>query len=344
MTSVNIEKWGTNEKIVKIILENEYLKAEVSTLGATLLSLRLKKSADNRDIVCGLKSPEDYLQHDKYLGATVGRIAGRIDSGKFTLNGVEYSLARNNNGNALHGGLKGFDRKIFSYEILHMNKESAAVKLSTFSIDMEEGYPGNLLFEVIYHISGNTLSIKYEARTDKDTLVNVTNHSYFNLDGHNAGSLQNQCLKVCSEEILKIDEDGCARGERLNIENTPFDFRESKFIKDALNGEHEQLIKGNGIDHYYIFSNKNNQIELLSSDSSVKMIIDSNQNGANIYTANYLSDLTGKDDIVYNPRCSICFECQNYVNDINISENPTTVLRVGEKYTAYTNYIFEVKE
>ena len=130
MASVNIEKWGSNEKIVKIVLENEYLKAEISTLGAALVALNLKKTADQRDIVCGLKSPDDYLNHDKYLGATVGRVAGRIDAGRFVLNGREYTLAQNNNGNALHGGIKGFDRKVFSYEILRMDNDAASVKLS----------------------------------------------------------------------------------------------------------------------------------------------------------------------------------------------------------------------
>ena len=144
--------------------------------------------------------------------------------------------------------------------------------------------------------------------------------------------------------ILKIDEDGCARGERLKVEKTPFDFREYKLIGNALCQAHEQIVKGNGIDHYFIFNGDNSQIELLSPDSKIKMTVDSDQLGANIYTANYLNDLIGKDNVLYTPRCSICFECQDYVNDININAEPGTVLRVGEKYTACTNYIFEVKE
>ena len=344
MASVNIEKWGSNEKILKIVLENEYLKAEISTLGAALVALNLKKTADQRDIVCGLKSPDDYLNHDKYLGATVGRVAGRIDAGRFVLNGREYTLAQNNNGNALHGGIKGFDRKVFSYEILRMDNDAASVKLSIISLDMEEGYPGNLMLDVIYEIVNNRLSVRYEGRTDGDTLINITNHSYFNLNGHNGHSIKDHSLRVKSEEILKIDEDGCARGERLKVEKTPFDFREYKLIGNALCQAHEQIVKGNGIDHYFIFNGDNSQIELLSPDSKIKMTVDSDQLGANIYTANYLNDLIGKDNVLYTPRCSICFECQDYVNDININAEPGTVLRVGEKYTACTNYIFEVKE
>lgn len=345
MAKQDVIKFSKDGKIEKILLANSYLQIEVSTLGATLVSLRLLKSKDQRDVVCGLKSAEDYLAHDKYLGASVGRVAGRIDKGCFTLNGVNYQLACNNNGNALHGGLEGFDRRQFSYSLIKNNDEELGVKLSYTSLDGEEGFPGEVHLDVVYLLCKNTLKLTYTATTNKDTLINLTNHSYFNLDGHTSPSALQHTLQIHADELLMIDEDSCPRGDILKVEGTPFDFRKPKKIIDCIQEEHDQLSKGNGIDHFYIFNQPQNQIKLWSGDETCNLTITTNQVGANIYSANYLDGkVIGKENVAYPQRCAICLETQNYGNDIHIHENPTTVLKVGDTYEAYTEYTFEVEE
>lgn len=338
-----IEEFGSNEK--KVVLSNSYLQIEVTTLGATLVALRLLKSNDQRDIVCGMKDAEGYLGHDKYFGACVGRIAGRIDQGRFTLNGKEYQLPQNNNGNSLHGGIQGFDRRSFTYEVSSESEEVGSITLKYTSQDGEEGYPGTLHLTITYTIDQNTMHIDYEAVSDQDTIINMTNHSYFNLEGHTSPTVLEHSLQVNADEILMIDEDSCPRGKRLCVEGTPFDFRDEKKISEAFAEEHEQLRLGNGIDHFYIFNKEQDQIKLVSKDQKISLHVSTDQVGANIYSANYLdgSDI-GKENIAYPQRCAICLETQNYGNDINIHEDPTCILRKGDTYHSHTQYRFEVEE
>lgn len=345
MTKQETVAFSKDGEIQKLILENSFLHVEVSALGATLVSLRLLKTKDQRDVVCGLNSAEEYLAHDKYFGACVGRVAGRIDKGQFQINGEQYSLACNNNGNALHGGIHGFNQQTFTYQFLPINKEELGVKLYYTSEDGEEGYPGTLALEVTYFLSENTLRIEYSATTTKDTLVNLTNHSYFNLEGHASESVGNHILQVEAKGLLKIDEDSCPRGAILNLEGTPFDFRKAKSVNDCLHGNHEQLELARGIDHYFIFNKPSNQMKLQGGDKVCTMVVSTNQRGANIYTANYLDgQLVGKENVAYPKQCAICLETQDLGNEVNIHENPTTILRVGDTYEAYTEFIFEVEE
>ena len=336
----NIIKFSENLNVHKLIIGNEYLKAEISTLGATLVNLRLLKTKDQRDVVWGLNSAEEYLAHDKYFGTTAGRVAGRIDKGQFTLNGETYQLAKNNNGNALHGGIEGFDKKIFDYEFI-----DNGIRFTYTSKDGEEGYPGTLDVIVTYKLVKDALHIDYYAIADKDTIINLTNHSYFNLEGHRSSSILNHTLQVCADELLNIDPDSCPRGSRLTLANTPFDFHKEKKIRECINGEHEQLINAKGIDHFFIFNKKENQITLKGGDGVVTLTVNTNQPGANIYSANYLDgNLVGKENRRYEEKSAICLETQNYGNDININENPTSILRKGLAYESHTEYIFKVEE
>ncbi|MBQ9987676.1 MAG: galactose mutarotase [Erysipelotrichales bacterium] len=340
--SYSVKEFGSNEE--KVVLSNSYLQIEVSTLGATLVSLRLLRTQDHRDIVCGMKDAEGYLAHDKYFGACVGRIAGRIDQGRFTLNEKEYQLPQNNNGNSLHGGIHGFDRKHFTYEVMQEG-EVGSIILQYTSVDGEEGYPGTVDLTVTYCLDHNRMSIDYSAASDQDTIINMTNHSYFNLEGHTSSTILDHSLRVDSNELLMIDEDSCPRGNRLQVESTPFDFRCEKKIRECIEQDHEQLRLGNGIDHFFIFTTKQDQITLRSPDSKVALHVSTDQVGANIYSANYLdgSDI-GKENIAYPQRCAICLETQNYSNDINIHEDPTCILRKGDTYSSHTTYTFEVEE
>lgn len=326
-----------------IVLSNDELEIGVTTLGATLVSLKLLKTKDQRDVVCGFDSAEGYLNHDKYFGTCAGRVAGRIDKGQFTINDKHYQLACNNNGNALHGGLKGFDRVHYEYEVEDTNEPS--VKLTYYAHDGEEGYPANLVLNITYKLVGNILRATYEGESDADTLLNITNHSYFNLDGHDSVSILDHYLAVKADELMMIDEDSCPRGARLKLKDTPFDFSSSKLIRECIEGEHQQLVNANGIDHFFVFNDTSNQIKLENNARNVSLIISSNQVGANIYSANYLDggDI-GKGGVSYPFRNSICLETQHYPNDVNINENPRTILRKGEKYLSTTDFKFIVEE
>lgn len=341
----NVVEFSKDKKVSKITISTSCLEAEIATLGATLVSLRLLKTKDQRDVVCGLNSAEEYLTHDKYFGTTAGRVAGRIDKGQFILNGKTYQLACNNNGNALHGGLDGFDRRNFDYEIIESDEDKVAVKFSYISKDGEEGYPGTLKLDVMYTLEGNTMSIDYYATCDQDTIINLTNHSYFNLEGHTSPTVLNHTLQVCADELLTIDEDSCPRGVRLTLEGTPFDFNKEKKVEECIKGEHIQLTNARGIDHFFIFNKKENQIMLRGGDGVCTLKINTNQPGANIYSGNYLDgDLIGKENIAYPFQCAICLETQNFCNDININKNPTSILRVGDAYQSHTEYTFEVED
>ena len=337
--------FSKDEKVSKITIATSCLEAEISTLGATLVALRLLQTKDHRDVVCGLNSAEDYLAHDKYFGTTAGRVAGRIDKGQFTFNGKTYRLACNNNGNALHGGLNGFDRRNFEYEIIDLGNDAVSAKFSYISLDGEEGYPGTLKVDVTYTLRGSVMSIDYYATTDQDTIINLTNHSYFNLEGHSSPTVLNHTLQVCADELLTIDEDSCPRGVRLTLQGTPFDFKTPKKIGECIKGEHIQLTNARGIDHFFIFSKNEGQIMLQGGDGVVTLKMTTNQPGANIYSANYLDgELVGKENVAYPFQSAICLETQNFCNDINISSNPTSILRVGEAYQSHTEYTFEVEE
>ena len=345
MSEYRIVDFSNNKKEKKIILTNEYLEVGISTVGATLVNVRLLKSEDKRDVVWGFDSADDYLANrGPYFGVIAGRVCGRIDKGRFTLNGVEYQVPCNNNGNSLHGGVMGFDSKSFTYEVIE-DGEDLGVKLHYLSVDGEEGYPGNLALEVKYILRKNTLHLEYHATTDKDTIINLTNHAYFNLEGHNSRSVLNHSLEVHADAFLGIDEDSCPRGHRVNVEGTPFDFRTSKLIKDCVSGTHEELDKAKGVDHFFIFNKTSNQITLKGGDGVCTVKVNTNQPGANIYSGNFLDGtIVGKEGVAYPFQSAVCLETQNFNNDININENPTTILRVGETYESWSDYTFEVNE
>ena len=338
-----VEDFSSDKQEKKIILRNEYLEVGVSTIGAALVNVRLLKCKDERDVVWGFDCSDDYLNNrGPYFGVIAGRVAGRIDKGQFTLNGEKYQIPCNNNGNSLHGGIYGFDSKSFTYQV---SEDELSVKLQYFSEDGEEGYPGNLSVEIIYELHDNTLHLEYHAVTDKDTIINLTNHAYFNLEGHNSDSVLNHTLEVHADEFLSIDEDSCPRGKRVKVEGTPFDFRTPKCVGECVSGEHEELDKAKGIDHFFIFNKKETPIVLTSGDGVCRVEVNTNQVGANIYSGNFLDgSIVGKENKAYPFQSAICLETQNYNNDININENPTTVLRVGDMYDSWTDYKFIVEE
>lgn len=315
-------------------LENQNgTKAAVLTYGATLQSLLFA----NTDIVLGFEDMEGYLKQDGYVGAVIGRFANRIGAGRFTLNQKTYQLAVNNGPNHLHGGNEGFDKKLWQAE----GKEDG-LHLSYTSPDGEEQYPGTLKTEVCYYLDeADGLSIEYHAISDADTILNLTNHAYFNLNGHDAGNLEGHCVQIFADAFTENDADCLPTGRILPVEHTPMDLREMHSILEGLAQEEEQLRRGNGYDHNWVLSGSGFRKAAVaeSQTSGITLEAWTDQPGLQFYTANYLiPEKAGKNGAVYQPRCAFCFETQGFPNATSFADFPSPILRAGEIYHRKTLY------
>lgn len=326
-----------DDKIDLIEMKNDDLTVVVSNYGCTIIKILMKDKDDNvDDVVLGYDDFSDYQTKDAYLGALVGRTANRIGKGKFSLNGQTYSLPINNGPNCLHGGIRGFSYQIFDYKIV-----DNSIEFSYLSKDGEEGYPGNLKFKAIYTLDNETLTIQYLATSDKDTIINITNHSYFNLSGAKE-DIYNHQLLVHSNKYACIDSDGLPTGKYNEVKGTPFDFNTMTKIGDVIDCDDEQIKLGAGFDHPFIFNQYKDQVELFHETTGRKLTVCTTLPGAQIYTANYLDGRIGKYGISYPRRFAVCIETQNLPDAINIEEHPTTILKKGETYDETTSYKFEV--
>ena len=306
-----------------IEMKNQELTVRVTNFGCHILSVWMKDSKGNTDdVVLGLEHIEDYRKDEKYIGGILGRAANRIKDGKFTLGGQEYHLAVNNGPNHLHGGTEGFDKKVWDYEI-----RDDKVIFCHLSQDMEEGYPGNLRIHVSYELTGNTLTMIYYGTTDKDTIVNLANHTYFNLSGRRE-KIYDHKLRIKASRIACVDKDGCATGEKLNVAGTPFDFRKFRRIGERINDEHEQLAFAGGYDHPYILSDQTEQITLLHEETGRKLTVSTNLPTVQLYTSNFLEGL----------------ETQFMPNAVNLEERQQVILRKEDRYAVFTAFKFEVQE
>lgn len=319
-------------------LSNENLTVDITNYGGHIISiLAPDKNGKLEDVVLGFDDIDTYKTQDKYIGALVGRVANRIKGGRFTLNGKEYQVPVNNGPNSLHGGIHGFNTKTMDYDI----KEDALV-LSYHSKDGEEGYPGNLDLTTTYTLKDHTLSIRYHAVSDQDTLVNLTNHSYFNLSGIKE-NIYNHLLKIDADVFACVDQDGLTTGIMKEVQNTPFDFRKPTRIGDRIDQKDEQLLLGNGFDHPFIFTTKQDQMELIDPSSGRKLTISTTLPCVQIYTANFLDgSLKGKKNIYYQKRDAICMETQFLPDSIHIEKQPKAILKKGDVYDESTSYTFEV--
>lgn len=333
-----IEQFENN--IDFLTMKNEYLEIVVTNLGCTVLKVLMKDNEGKIDDV--VLCYDDILtkgQTGTYFGALVGRVANRIQKGKFTLNDQEYSLAINNGPNHLHGGMKGFSYQVFDYEII----DDQTIEFTYLSKDMEEGYPGNLTLKAIYTLKEDTLTIRYLGSCDQDTLINITNHSYFNLSGVKE-SIESHLLEIKANSYACIDCDGLPTGEFRSVKSTPFDFNQPTCIQERIHENDEQLIAGNGFDHPFIFNKdvKENQVVLSHVATGRRLTVSTSLPGAQIYTGNYLNGDLGKYNMKYMKRDGICIETQNLPDAIHIEENPSTILKKGDIYDETTSYRFEV--
>ncbi len=298
------------------------------------------------DVVLGFDDLESYVQNNPYFGAITGRYANRIDAGRFEIDGTKYQLPVNNGPNSLHGGNRGFDKVIWSGRPL---PSGDGIELAYTSRDGEEGYPGTLATKVTYTWSdSNELRIGYEARTDKPTVVNLTNHSYFNLRDGGASTILEHEMTILANRYTPVDETLIPTGEIAPLDGTPLDFRTATAIGARIDAEHEQLGFGSGYDHNYVLDR---QAEGLAVAATVHdpitgrtMDVLTEEPGVQFYSGNFLDgQLTGKGGVNYQHRSGFCLETQHFPDSPNQPEFPSTVLRPGEVYSTATVYRFSVR-
>lgn len=305
--------------------------------GATVQSLCVPNGQGGfTDVVLGYDTVKAYEENGGYLGATIGRVGNRIGGATFSLNGVRYDLARNDGDNHLHGGNRGFDKQMWQ-----VSPGENALVCTRLSPDGEEGYPGNLQVQVTFTLTeDNTLSIQYDALSDRDTPVNLTNHSYFNLNG--GGSVLEHRLYVNAERFCENDGGCLPTGQLLWVEGTPFDFRTPKTIGADIGADCEQLRRGGGYDHNFVLSGKH-AATLYSPDSRIELVVETDLPGMQVYSANSLTERKGKAGATLAPRDAICLETQLFPNGMNCYGFPSPVLRAGQKLHTETAFHFQVK-
>ena len=321
------------EEIKIYTLENKFLKVELLNLGAIIKKIELKdKNGNIKNVVLGYEDVEKYRENPAYLGAIIGRTAGRIKDGILKLDGTEYRLDKNNNGNTLHGGKNSISHRFWSVE----NIENGLC-FSIKSSNLDNGYPANVEIKVSYILSKNELLIKYFATTDNLTYLNLTNHSYFNLSGNPDNTIYEDILKIDSDYLIGINENSIPC-ETINLDNSIFNFKEAKKLEEFFKADDKQkTIANNGIDHPYIFNGKIGKLEIKNIKSGIKMSVETNNPAVVIYTANYLQDIGLKK------HSAICFETQevpNLYRDKNINVYPTFIDE-NTNYEKYTKFIFE---
>lgn len=319
------------------------MQIALTDYGARLVSALVPDNKGNLvDVVLGFDSIAKYLDaKEKYHGTTVGRVGNRIANGKFTLNNIEYILAQNNGPNALHGGPHGFHTKLWDRQRSSTNR----IDFYYVSIDGEEGYPGEVKVNVSYELTNdNEIVIKYRATTDKDTILNMTNHAYFNLNGEGKGDILSHYVKIDATEYLPINSNQVPLGYLESVEATAFDFTTPKKIIANLDRNNTQIQIANGYDHSFINHNPVSQsvAQVYAPETGIELQVASDLPTIHLYTGNYLSDDIGKSGNKYITNGGFCLEAQNYINSPNQAEFPTIVLKAGEEYTATIIYKFGI--
>ena len=306
--------------------------AEVLDYGATLRAVAVPdREGRRRDVCLGFDRVEDYEGHDAYLGALVGRCANRIRGAAFTLDGRTYRLAVNQESScSLHGGLRGFDRRVWSG-----SWEGEHLTLGLLSPDGEEGYPGNLQAAVRYTLTeDNALKIELRAATDAHTVVNLTSHAYWNLNGHGAGCVGEHLLSVEGDRVAELGADCCPTGVLFPVEDTPFDLRQPRPLKEGWDALCPQIQVGGGYDHNWALSGEGlrRAAELYSPESGIRLELRTTQPGLQVYTANFLPPLRGKEGAAYGRRGAVALEAQGFPNAVNLPNFPSAELFPGEEY------------
>ena len=321
----------------------------VTNFGGRIVSVSVPdREGVMRDVVLGFDSVADYFpeNHQTDFGAAIGRYANRIGHGRMTIDGTEYQLPQNNFGHCLHGGPTGWQYQV--YDVKEAN--DSLLTLAILSPDGDNGFPGNVNAEVTYTLTGdNALAIAYKATTDKPTVVNMTNHSYFNLNGNPAVPVTNCLLRINAAEFTPVDSTYMTTGEILPVKDTPMDFTEARVIETTVNEvSYEQIKNGNGYDHNWVLSTARDisvpAAVLTSPLTGIRLTVYTDEPGIQVYTGNFLDGtITGKGGKVYAQRSGICLETQHYPDSPNKPEWPSVLLSPGETYTSNCIFKFDVE-
>jgi len=337
-------KLPTGETVELYTLKNaKGMEADISTYGGVIVSLKVPdRSGALGDIVLGFDDLKGYLTPPPYFGAIIGRYGNRIGHAQFTLDGVTYKLFKNDGDNSLHGGKRGFDKVLWKAK----PGDGNSLELAYLSKDGEEGYPGNLSVTVVYTLTDeNELKIDYSATTDKDTVLNLTNHSYFNLAGQGEGDILNHQIMINADKFTPVDKGLIPTGELRSVEGTPLDFRQPHAIGERIGSSYEQIVLGGGYDHNFVLNRSGDGLSLAARVTEAKsgrvMEVLTTQPAIQFYTGNFLDGtLKGKGGKVYGRRSALCLETQHYPDSPNHPDFPTTELKPGERYHTTTVYRF----
>ncbi len=351
---MNIEKkdFGitrNGEQASRYILTNSNgMQIEVSDFGALLLAVNVAdKDGNVKDVALGYDTLEEYYDNSCGFGAYVGRNANRIKDAKVTIEGVEYQLEANNHENNLHSGNNRSHYQFYDAEA-GTTEEGAFVELSRVSPHLEQGYPGNLQQKIRYTLTEqNELLIDYDMISDMTTVMNPTNHSYFNLNGHDSGDILGHVLEVYSDAFLWSDKHLVPTGEIASVEGTPMDFRTAKKVGQDIAADFEPLRLAGGYDHNYILANDRvlkPVAKAVSPESGIAMETYTDLCGLQVYTGNFLDDRKGKQGAVYQKNAGICFESQFYPNSCKEEKFPSCILEAGKRFTSRTVYKFYVEK
>lgn len=345
---ISVRSFGKNlkgEDVQLFILDNGNASVYITDLGAHIVSINVPdKNGVLTDVVLGADNALAYAGNISYMGATVGRFANRIEKGKFILNGKEYTLATNNGPNHLHGGDEGFNHKMFDAFV-----DGETLRMSYLSPDGEEGFPGNLKFEVSFTLGDdNALSIEYKAVCDADTVVNFTNHAYFNLNGAiTEKTVYNHTLKINAEAFCRGDENCLADGTIVPVRGTGMDFRTPSNLGERLLGDDADIVATGGIDHNFVLAMQRGEFkeaaQLYCEDTGILLECFTDQPGVQVYSGNFTDYKGGKCGAYYKKHTAVCLETQGFPNATTFSYFPSPVLKAGEEFHSKTVYRFSVK-
>lgn len=343
--SVRTEKFGVTKEgkeVTLFTLENKNgMRADFIDFGANIVRLFVPdQNGKLDDIVLGFDDVAGYEENGCFFGSFIGRHGNRIGNAEFELNGVTYKLEKNDGDNNLHGGTPGYNKVMYKAETT-----DNSVSFSRTSPDMEQGYPGNLDICVTYTLTDdNELKISYEAKTDKDTLCNVTNHSYFNLKGHDGGTITDHKVWIRANGFTETSDDLIPNGNIIDVAGTPMDFRTEKTIAQDIEADYEPLKIAGGYDHNFVLEKETGKMEkvaeLSEETTGRRMEVYTDLPGMQLYTGNFIVKEDGKDGTEYTKRTGVCFETQFFPNSVNVPSFESCVLKAGDTFTSSTVYRF----